>query len=350
MTTNNKSSRDVPPDVAGTALSRHWWVNYAAGDHAQIDGSYLWLPKSNSNGSRNQSHQNLTRVAPGDMVFACTAGVIGALGFVLDRARSASLPEQSAAAPPTAAARDGWLIAVRFVELALPLRAQPHLAELKPLLPARHSPLRAAGEVNQNVYLAEIPTPMAAVLRRLLQPQVEDCEARIGAETDGKLAQRAIEDHIWRRADIAPQERRQLIGARVGQGVFRERLECLETACRVTGIMDRRYLQATHIKPWKDADDDEKLDGANGLLLSPHMRLLFERGHISFTDEGALLVSRHLNPYVRTAWCVEQRAPARAFTPAQCAYLQHHRWRIFETSSAGRRAVSERAPAQDHGA
>jgi len=338
---NNKSPSDVPPDVAGTALSRHWWVNYAAGDLAQIEGGYLWLPKSNSNGSRNPSHHNMTRMAPGDIVFACTAEIIGALGFVLDRARSAALPAQSAAEPP-AAARDGWLIAVRFVELALPLRAQPHLAQLKPLLPSRHSPLRATGEANQNVYLAEVPAPMAAMLRRLLQPQVEDCEARIGAETDGKLAQRAIEEYIWRRADIAPQERRQLIGARVGQGVFRERLEAVETACRVTGIMDRRYLQATHIKPWKDANDDEKLDGANGLLLSPHMRLLFERGHISFADDGALLVSRHLNPYVRTAWGVEQRTPARAFTPAQCAYLQHHRRHIFEASSAGRRSVSER--------
>jgi len=44
---------------------------------------------------------------------------------------------------------------------------------------------------------------------------------------------------------------------RVSAGVFRERLERAETTCRVTGIMDRRYLQATHIKPWKDADDRE---------------------------------------------------------------------------------------------
>jgi putative restriction endonuclease len=327
------------PAAAGAPWLRHWWANHTHSDRAQIDGSYLWLPKKSSNGTRSQSQLNMTRVVPGDIVFSCAAGIIAALGIVLERARSAPVPPIPDHPMPAAAIDDGWLVPIQFLALAQPLRLHDHLAELKSALPARQSPLRASGEANQNVQLAELPIAMAALLRRLLQPQVEDCESLIGTETDGKLAQRAIEEQIWQRADLGARDRRQLISARVGQGVFRERLERAETACRVTGIMDRRYLQATHIKPWKDADDREKLDGANGLLLSPHMRLLFERGHISFANDGALLVSRHVNPYVRSAWGLERPLAARPFSAAQCSYLAYHRQQIFEKIVGGRRAL-----------
>jgi putative restriction endonuclease len=316
----------------------HWWVNYPHSDRPEIDGSYLWLPKKNSSGSMNQSHRNMNRLTPGDVVFSCAAGTIAAIGVVLERARSAPDPGKAAEATPT---DDGWLVPVRFLELAQPLQPKDHAAEIRPLLPLRQSPLRAAGSANQQVHLAELPVPLAQLLRRLLQRQVEAGEARIGMEMDGRLVDKAIEEQLWQRTDIGPRERRQLINARSGQGVFRERVELVETACRVTGILDRRYLRATHIKPWKDADDGEKLDGANGLLLSPHIHHLFDRGHISFADDGTLLISRHLNPYVRKAWGLERAAPAHPFTPAQRAHLEYHRQQVFEKIGGGRRAVDE---------
>jgi putative restriction endonuclease len=315
----------------------HWWVNYPRSDRAEIDGSFLWLPKKNNSGSMNQSQRNMNRLMPGDVVFSCAAGAIATVGIVLERARSAPMPGNTG---EPAANHDGWLVPVRFVELVKPLQPQEHAAQIRPLLPVRQSPLRASGTANQQVHLAEVPVALAELLRRLLQPQVEDGEARIGMEMDGRLADKAIEERLWQRTDIGPRERRQLINARVGQGVFRERVELVETACRVTGILDRRYLRATHIKPWKDADDSEKLDGANGLLLSPHIHHLFDRGHISFADDGTLLISRHLNPYVRKAWGLEQPAPAHPFTPQQRAHLDYHRQQIFEKIGGGRRSMA----------
>lgn len=282
----------------------------------------------------------MTRLGPGDIVFSCAAGTIAAIGLVLERARSAPLaaPAGAAAAGPP---DDGWLVPVRFLLLSEPLRPRDQIAAIRPLLPRRQSPLRVSGDANPQVRLAELSAPLAALLRRLLNRQVEECEARIGMEMDGRLAERVIEEQIWQRSDIAPLERRQLISARSGRGIFRERVEQTESACRVTGILDRRYLRATHIKPWKDADDREKIDGYNGLLLSPHIDHLFERGHISFADDGTLLISRHLNPYVRSAWGLERPVPARSFAPQQCVYLQHHRQQVFEKIGGGRRARSE---------
>ncbi len=322
----------------------HWWVNHPRSDRAEVDGSYLWLPKKNNSGSMSQSHRNMNRLMPGDVVFSCAAGIIAAIGVVLERARSAPMPAQACEPMPTG---DGWLVPIYFVDLEQPLRPEQHLAEIRPLLPPRQSPLRASGTANQQVHLAQIPAPLAQLLRRLLQRQVEDGEVRIGMEMDGRLADKAIEEQLWQRTDIGPRERRQLINARIGQGIFRERVELMETACRVTGILDRRHLRATHIKPWKDADDAEKLDGANGLLLSPHIHHLFDRGHISFADDGTLLISRHLNPYVRKAWGLEQPAPAHPFTPQQRAHLDYHRQRIFEKIGGGRRSGAEVKPEQD---
>ena len=340
-------TRDQNMMPADVPQLRHWWVNHPDSDGAQVDGGYLWLPKKNKNGSRTPSQHNMTRLMPGDIVFSCTGGTVAAIGVVLECARSAPISRALAALVRPRATEEGWLVPVRFVQLARPLRPSQRAAEIKPLLPHRQSPLRVCGDANPTVILAEVPARLAELLRRMLERQVEECEARIAMEMDGKLAERAIGEHIWQRSDIGLSERRQLLSARVGQGVFRDRVERTESGCRVTGILDRRYLRATHLKPWKDADDREKLDGFNGLLLAPHIQQLFDRGQISFADDGTLLISRHLNPYVRKAWGLEQPLAPRAFMPEQRVYLDYHRQQVFEKVGGGRRSVAGNQPAQD---
>ncbi|MEZ5459241.1 MAG: HNH endonuclease signature motif containing protein [Steroidobacteraceae bacterium] len=56
--------------------------------------------------------------------------------------------------------------------------------------------------------------------------------------------------------------------------------------------MDRpEYLIASHAKPWRDSSNDERLDGENGLLLTPTVDHLFDRGFISFEGNGRVIVS-----------------------------------------------------------
>ena len=70
--------------------------------------------------------------------------------------------------------------------------------------------------------------------------------------------------------------------------MYKSRVELLEEGCRVTGVRRPQHLVASHIKPWRDSTDAEKLDGHNGLLLSPHVDHLFDRAYISFSDSGKL--------------------------------------------------------------
>ena len=58
-------------------------------------------------------------------------------------------------------------------------------------------------------------------------------------------------------------ERDALTKARLGQGLFRHRVAELEPACRVTGLERQQFLVASHIKPWRDCDNRERLSGAN---------------------------------------------------------------------------------------
>jgi predicted restriction endonuclease len=122
-----------------------------------------------------------------------------------------------------------------------------------------------------------------------------------------------------------------MIQARRGQGQFRSRVERIERGCRVTGLSIGEHLRASHIKPWRDSTDSEKLDGANGLLLAPHIDHLFDRGYISFEADGALLVSPQLQVEAKKALSVPTGLRTKPFSAEQAAYLEHHRQHVFRT-------------------
>jgi hypothetical protein len=120
-------------------------------------------------------------------------------------------------------------------------------------------------------------------------------------------------------------EKLALIKSRVGQGLYRERLQAIERSCRVTGVSDPQLLTASHIKPWALSSDIEKLDGNNGLFLSPHVDRLFDRGLISFTDVGDLLISDSVDLAQLMLWGINPTINVGSFNSTQREYLAWHR-------------------------
>lgn len=90
---------------------------------------------------------------------------------------------------------------------------------------------------------------------------------------------------------LSGKERDVLVKARIGQGLFRERLINHWEGCSVTGYANTDLLIASHIKPWRDCEDFEKIDVTNGLLLTPNIDRAFDRGFISFDQSGIILFS-----------------------------------------------------------
>jgi len=322
----------------------YWWVNHEQTHRQELEGEYLWWPKGNRNGAKNVSYDNMTRVMPGDIVFSFAAGAIRAIGVALGRAREAPKPPKFGAAGNQWGTESGCQVPVRFRELTDPLRSKDHALQLASVLPTKHSPIRRSGDGNQGVYLAAVPEPMVQKLAELLTGQVEQIVDSITQPAAGSLVDDAAEERIHQRIDIDPTVKKTLLSARRGQGLFRVNLEQNERKCRVTGLLDRRHLRASHIKPWFICDDREKLDGFNGLLLSPHIDHLFDRGYVSFSDSGNLLVSKELNHAVLESWGIALPRNAGPFSQEQCRYLEYHRSHVFGKSNGGRRGQSAEAP------
>lgn len=94
---------------------------------------------------------------------------------------------------------------------------------------------------------------------------------------------------------LSDTEKKQVILARRGQGIFRNQLIEKYRVCIVTGIEDKRLLAASHIKPWRNSTDSERLSIYNGLLLSSLYDKLFDVGLITFTKNGNISVSPELS-------------------------------------------------------
>lgn len=307
---------------------KYWWVNQKQTYKQEVYEGFMWSPKRNRNGSSSNSYDNMTKIDPGDVIYSYYNGSINAIGIALARAISKSKPQFGAAGASWS--DDGWLVDVDFTLIEDPLVPSKHMDSLKELLPPIHSPIKPDGKGNQ-VYLCQITEPMAAELNRLLDGQVEFVKAEVD---EARLRDQDIskEKEIAARKDIGETHKLQLIKARRGQGLFRKNVADVESACRVTGVKVKSHLIASHIKPWRSSTDEEKLDGNNGLLLSPHIDHLFDRGYISFADDGAMLVSTKLSASLLKLWAVDSAKSCGAFNSKQKVYMQFHRSNIFKSN------------------
>ncbi|MEI7181019.1 HNH endonuclease [Pectobacterium carotovorum] len=84
--------------------------------------------------------------------------------------------------------------------------------------------------------------------------------------------------------------KKRLINARLGQGDFRSGVLNKYPKCPITGVSMPELLRASHIKPWRKSNNKERLDPYNGIMLSPHVDVLFDKGYISFSDDGSILI------------------------------------------------------------
>lgn len=123
-------------------------------------------------------------------------------------------------------------------------------------------------------------------------------------------------------------EREALVKARIGQVQFRQSLIEYWSACAVTGCKDDTLLRASHIKPWRDATPEERVDLYNGLLLSPALDVCFDSGYVSFDDEGEILISESLTADDAKALGINSKMRLRRVEPEHKKYLAFHREHI----------------------
>ena len=147
----------------------------------------------------------------------------------------------------------------------------------------------------------------------------------------GILEQREIEERVAEAeilsSNLTITEKDMLIRSRVGQGLFKTRVAKIEASCRLTGASDVRFLIASHIKPWAKCSNQERLDGFNGLMLSPHVDVLFDRGYITFKESGELIVAHEAVETMRK-WSLTSGAGV-PLKKKQKEYMRYHRENLF---------------------
>src|SRR5262245_56181673 len=151
---------------------RYWWVNQNQPFRAELRGSFMWSPKRNANGARNQFYENMREVSPGDIVFSFCDASIKAIAVVTGAAQTGPKPDFGSAGLNWS--KEGWFVPADYCTLDNQIRPKDHAAILRPFLPTKYSPLQESGDGLQSAYLAQVPLPLARALiaspRRIQRP------------------------------------------------------------------------------------------------------------------------------------------------------------------------------------
>lgn len=319
------------------SIVSRWWVNHNSSSRKELNDGYIMSPQKESDGKKNQTYLNLKKAKPGDTVYSFADSVIGAVGVIASTYEDCLAPKESKEITYSV---PGWKVEVEWIQLAKPLSPRSKIQLIAPLLPKKYMPLLQNGKGNQKCYLAAISEDLDAVLRGLL---IQEGNVEVNSLLN-ELSAEVIRDYTRASSqielpngtyvnpsedDVDDTEASQLIKARKGQGKFRSRVIEVEGRCRVTGLDAPELLIASHIKPWSVSTNAERLDGNNGLLLSPHVDKLFDKGLVTFESDGRLVVVESYIP-VLLNWHIDPEMNVGAFNASQEDYLKYHHKHIYK--------------------
>lgn len=118
------------------------------------------------------------------------------------------------------------------------------------------------------------------------------------------------------------------IKVRVTQGKFRDSLLKRDKKCVICGLDIELLLVASHIKPWSNANDYEKQDENNGILLCANHDALFDKGYISFDDYGKIYISKLIDKDSYKMLNINEAISIK-INENQDKYMEYHRQNIL---------------------
>ena len=297
--------------------NKYWWVNHKK--------TYIWSPKKNKNNSRNRTYENLEKCLPGDIIYSYAFTKISCIGIIESKASTSFKPKEFGYTGQNWD-REGWLVKVNWQPLKNPFHPKEVFEQIKDHLPETHSPLNKLGNGSEGCYLGDINQTLGEMLMKFIKELNNNVEIDMSFLEDEIERTKAYLEDIKACEKIENiTEKEALIKARLGHGQFRRDLEKIEPVCRVTGLENKEFLIASHIKSWKESNIYERLDGSNGLLLSPHVDKLFDRHWISFTKDGKLIWKSEKVKLTLEKWGIKECKILKPLSSKQESYMNYHR-------------------------
>ena len=278
----------------------YWWVNQKQTYRHEIGEGYMWSPKRQQDGKKHFSYEYMKHIQPGDIIYSYANAAIIAVGVAKTHCYSYPKPMEFGRAG-IYWSDEGWKVDVQYRKLALPVRTMDHIDSLRNYLPATKSPIRLENGRGNQAYLFQIDKLLAVEIAHLIDHQTVTLVSANYVADSPKTAdtidmhiealENKIEEDIVSAEDITETEKETLVKARRGQGTYRKLLLDREHKCRITGVDKPEHLIASHIKPWRSSNNDERLDPENGFMLTPTIDHLFDKGFISFEGNGLILLA-----------------------------------------------------------
>lgn len=112
---------------------------------------------------------------------------------------------------------------------------------------------------------------------------------------------------------------------RISQSLFRKRVMLVwNGSCAISGIKKPDLLIASHIKPWSCSSNMERIDPFNGIMLVSNYDSLFDRGYITFKDDGFIKISKRLTAQERLKLNIDKNIQIQLHEEHK-KYLHFHR-------------------------
>jgi len=171
--------------------------------------------------------------------------------------------------------------------------------------------------------LGELPDgPFKEFLIGLPTKIIETQDLEKGSSLERHLSGSSIEIEVGRLAKSGK-----------GQEKFRAGFdEYWNPRCPLTGIGDRELLCPSHIKPWSECQGyRERLETDNGVLLSALWDRAFDRGLVTFNDDGRPKYASCLGPAAQSQLARSSRnGRIEGLTDGHRKWLAWHRENVFK--------------------
>lgn len=293
-----------------------FWVNLGATHKEAKNGQFLWAPRSSRSKHGKEQFRthwdNVAKVQTGDLIFCYhdnyIRGIATARGksYIAERPPRPSFKEWQ---------NEGHRVDISYNELKRPMRSDDIAEIYMARFDARTEPrlFNNVSGINQ-IYMASLPADAGQFLLE---------QAGIFVDYENRIIDAGSPQKISNTTRTA------LIEARVGQGAFRSGLlSRWNSKCALTGLQSPSLLVASHIHAWSLADNAERLDIDNGLLLAAHIDRLFDSGLISFSQNGDVLISDKLKEQERYILRLDEFTKIDQLSDGNRRYLAKHRERF----------------------
>ncbi|WP_417699002.1 HNH endonuclease [Pseudoalteromonas lipolytica] len=299
----------------------YYWVNLGVSYKEVRDFKFLWAPSHTYTASGEKTVKagwgHVPNIKKDDIIICHEDKRVIYVAQALEDAYPASRPESRTYDDWK---KEGNKVDVNLIVLERPVSTDEFKHHIIERFNDQCEPklFTVDGNATQN-YMVAIPESVASIVLSSIDSDNLSLLKQPSKSSSGKKCKK-------KRKAIKGGVRRARSNARIGQGAFRDEvLDIWNNTCPVTKVALPELLIASHIVSWVLSDDDEKIDGYNGFPFVPNVDKLFDKGLISFANDGLLLISPHLSVATLNALGIREDTQISGLTQKHISYLEKHR-------------------------